>query len=85
MAAGKKQVPLEHCPGIQAFTAGEVTCEELRPDKVEYFALIRAQGVDAAASQVVIVAQEAPLALVDRREQSIPIDFPDRRVNAAGA
>lgn len=38
---GKKQVPLDHCPAIQAFTGGEVTCEDLRPDKVEYFALIR--------------------------------------------
>jgi DNA-binding transcriptional regulator YdaS (Cro superfamily) len=40
---GKKQIPLDHCPLIQAFTGNEVTCEELRPDKVEYFALIRSQ------------------------------------------
>lgn len=44
MASGDKPVPLDHCPQIQAFTEGQVTCEELRPDKVEYFALIRAQA-----------------------------------------
>jgi DNA-binding transcriptional regulator YdaS (Cro superfamily) len=44
MAAGNKQVPLDHCPFIQAFTANEVTCEELRPDAADYFALIRAQA-----------------------------------------
>jgi DNA-binding transcriptional regulator YdaS (Cro superfamily) len=43
MASGEKQVPLDHCPLIQKFTDGAVTCEELRPDKAEYFALIRAQ------------------------------------------
>jgi DNA-binding transcriptional regulator YdaS (Cro superfamily) len=48
MASGEKQVPLDHCPLIQAFTEGQVTCEELRPDKVDYFALIRAQAIDAA-------------------------------------
>jgi DNA-binding transcriptional regulator YdaS (Cro superfamily) len=42
--SGKRPVPLEHCPRIQQFTAGAVTCEELRPDQVEYFALIRAQA-----------------------------------------
>lgn len=43
MAGGQKQVPLEHCPFIQAFSADAVTCEELRPDAAEYFALIRRQ------------------------------------------
>lgn len=42
--SGKKQVALDHCPAIQAFTEGAVTCEELRPDKADYFALIRAQA-----------------------------------------
>lgn len=44
MASGEKQAPLDQCPFIQSFTEGQVTCEELRPDKVEYFALIRAQA-----------------------------------------
>lgn len=49
MAAGQKQVPLEHCPFIQAYTAGQVRCEELRPDQAEYFALIRRQSAGDAA------------------------------------
>jgi DNA-binding transcriptional regulator YdaS (Cro superfamily) len=47
IAAGKKPVPLGHCPFIQEFTGGAVTCEELRPDQAEYFALIRAQAAGA--------------------------------------
>jgi len=47
MAAGKKQIPIEHCPYIEDFTAGEVTCEELRPDKQEYFQLLRGRRVAA--------------------------------------
>ncbi|MCW5648367.1 MAG: helix-turn-helix domain-containing protein [Ramlibacter sp.] len=42
--SGKKQVALDHCPLIQEATNNEVTCEELRPDKAAYFALIRAQA-----------------------------------------
>lgn len=37
MATGKKPVPLDQCPYIEDFTEGAVTCEELRPDRVEYF------------------------------------------------
>jgi DNA-binding transcriptional regulator YdaS (Cro superfamily) len=48
----KRPIPLEHCPLIQAFTEGAVTCEELRPDRVEYFALIRAQAIDAATPAI---------------------------------
>ena len=29
---GKRKVPAEHCPEIENFTEGKVTCEELRPD-----------------------------------------------------
>jgi DNA-binding transcriptional regulator YdaS (Cro superfamily) len=49
MANGEKPVPLEHCPAIQEFTGGAVTCEELRPDKAGYFAMIRAQSRAATA------------------------------------
>lgn len=38
---GKKRVPLDHCPYIEKFTGGAVTCEELRPDKADYFSLLR--------------------------------------------
>jgi len=41
---GKKRVPLDHCPYIEQFTGGAVTCEELRPDKADYFSLLRASG-----------------------------------------
>jgi DNA-binding transcriptional regulator YdaS (Cro superfamily) len=46
MAAAQKPVPLDHCPHIQAFTEGAVTCEELRPDAADYFALIRRQAAN---------------------------------------
>lgn len=29
---GDRQVPAEHCPGIERLTQGQVRCEELRPD-----------------------------------------------------
>lgn len=45
MATGEKPVPLEHCPAIQEFSGDAVTCEDLRPDKAAYFALIRAQSM----------------------------------------
>lgn len=65
--SGKKRVPLDHCPFIQEFTDGAVTCEELRPDAVEYFRLIREQPAGAAPA-----APEPPapieLAPVDRRD-----------------
>ena len=41
--SGKKPIPLDHCPAIEQFTGGAVTCEDLRPDKADYFALIRSQ------------------------------------------
>jgi DNA-binding transcriptional regulator YdaS (Cro superfamily) len=44
MASGEKRVPIERCPYIQQFTGDVVTCEELRPDQVGCFRLIRAQG-----------------------------------------
>lgn len=44
-STAKKKVALEHCPHIEAFTAGAVTCEELRPDKADYFRLVRQSPV----------------------------------------
>lgn len=41
MAIGEKQVPVEQCVPIERFTAGAVTCEELRPDKAADFAYLR--------------------------------------------
>lgn len=59
--AGQKQVALDHCPAIQDFTDNAVTCEELRPDRVEYFALIRSQALannaQAATKTIAPMAQ----------------------------
>ncbi len=55
----KKSIALDHCPAIQDFTGGAVTCEELRPDKADYFALIRAQAVVANAQGAVTQPQGA--------------------------
>lgn len=38
-------IPLDHCPYIEQFTAGAVTCEDMRPDKVDYFARLRSRTV----------------------------------------
>jgi len=51
MASGDKRVPLDHCPLIQAYTHGAVTCEEMRPDRAEHFALIRALPTPDTAAQ----------------------------------
>lgn len=32
MVSGEKAIPAEHCKAIQAFTGGEVTCQEMRPN-----------------------------------------------------
>ncbi len=37
----KKQIPIEQCVPIERFTRGEVTCEEMRPDKAADFAYLR--------------------------------------------
>lgn len=81
MATGEKRVPLDHCPYIQQFTGGLVTCEELRPDAVDYFALIREQG---PPDSIPVEAAADDLDLVDRRVRQLPIDFPDRRCAAVG-
>lgn len=41
MAAGTKAVPLGQCPYIEVFTERAVTCEELLPERTEYFQLLR--------------------------------------------
>lgn len=45
MASGEKKIPLDHCPHIESFTGGEVSCEAQRPDKVEYFAMLRQRPI----------------------------------------
>lgn len=49
---GKKQIPIEQCVPIERFTNQEVTCEELRPDKVADFAYLRGlSDVEASRSE----------------------------------
>ena len=31
MVNGEKSIPAEHCKAIEAFSSGEVTCQEMRP------------------------------------------------------
>lgn len=45
---GKKPIPLDHCPDIQLFTGGACTCEELRPDRADYFAKVKALAANDA-------------------------------------
>ena len=39
--SGKRPVPLDRCVDIERATGGVVTCEELRPDKADYWAYLR--------------------------------------------
>lgn len=83
--SGKKPVPLDHCPLIQAFTEGAVTCEELRQDKTEYFAMIRTQG--APTTSVADLAPSPTAAISgaesDRRDPLSVNPFPDLDRRAA--
>jgi DNA-binding transcriptional regulator YdaS (Cro superfamily) len=41
---GKRPIPLERCAQIEKATAVAVTCEELRPDKADFWAYLRLPG-----------------------------------------
>jgi DNA-binding transcriptional regulator YdaS (Cro superfamily) len=58
-SAGKKRIPLDHCPFIQVFTEGSCTCEELRPDRASYFAQIRDLAANDATHPEPTTEQEA--------------------------
>lgn len=45
---GGRWVPLERCVDIEKATNGDVTCEELRPDKSDYWAYLRGLTEKAA-------------------------------------
>jgi DNA-binding transcriptional regulator YdaS (Cro superfamily) len=49
-STGPRLPPIERCVPIERFTGGEVTCEEMRPDKAADFAYLRGQE---APSEVV--------------------------------
>ena len=46
---GKKAIPAQHCKAIVAFTAGEVTCQEMRPtDWQKYWPELAPAGASIA-------------------------------------
>lgn len=47
--AGLRPIPLDRCVDIERATGKQVTCEELRPDKAEYWAYLRAASEKEAA------------------------------------
>jgi DNA-binding transcriptional regulator YdaS (Cro superfamily) len=49
-ANGRRKVPLDRCVQIEQATGGAVTCEDLRPDKAEYWAYLRDGQAPIAAS-----------------------------------
>lgn len=55
MASGEKQIPIEHMAAIESFSGGDVTRQEMCPDKWQdiWPELVKAQGQpapDAAAT-----------------------------------
>lgn len=49
---GDRDVPLHHCPYIQAFTRNAVTCEELLPDRADFFRLVRTLKASAPPDEL---------------------------------
>ncbi|WP_287943053.1 YdaS family helix-turn-helix protein [Aquamicrobium sp.] len=47
----RRPTPVERCSDIEKATAGAVTCEELRPDKLDYWAFLRGSRSTNGASQ----------------------------------
>jgi len=43
-STGVRQVPVDRCVSIERATLGQVTCEDLRPDKAADFAYLRERG-----------------------------------------
>ncbi len=48
----KRPVPLDRCVQIEQATEGQVTCEELRPDKAWYWTYLRTTCTHIGASTV---------------------------------
>lgn len=50
----KRPVPLDRCVQIEQATDGQVTCEELRPDKAGYWSYLRTTCAHIAASPAAV-------------------------------
>jgi DNA-binding transcriptional regulator YdaS (Cro superfamily) len=48
---GIRRVPTDRCADIEKATEGAVTCEELRPDKLEYWMFLRGSRVKNSAPE----------------------------------
>lgn len=58
-ADGGKDVPLDQCGPIEMFTEGFVTCEELRPDKLEHFKYMRERSAPELPGVAVVLPGDA--------------------------
>lgn len=56
---GIRRVPTDRCADIEKATAGAVTCEELRPDKLDYWAFLRGSRASNGASQIESTGEKA--------------------------
>ena len=65
-----RRVPAEYCPLIERATAGQVRCEDLRPDVA--WDVLRAQGVEPAKEP-----NPEPRPDGDRRDPARANPFPD--------
>lgn len=58
MCSGEKSIPAEHCKAIEQFSAGQVTCQEMRPDDWhKYWPELAVDHIQPAQAATVSVAQ----------------------------
>ncbi len=56
----KRSVPLDRCVQIEQATEGQVTCEELRPDKAWYWSYLRTTCTHIGTSPAVAAEERTP-------------------------
>lgn len=79
MCSGEKSVPAEHCKAIEAFSAGAVTCKDLRPNDWQKFWPELAQApANKSQAATECVAADA-LRTGDIRRQDTRCEADDRR------
>lgn len=59
MANGVKPVPVDQCGPIEVFTERQVTCEELRPDKLTHFEYMRKRAAPDLDGMSVVLPGDA--------------------------
>ena len=59
MCNGEKSIPAEHCKDIEQFSAGQVTCQEMRPmDWHKYWPELAVAHATTAQIATEVVADE---------------------------